>query len=199
MPPAVRLCWLTPWAVLACGCATGPLLENPERVAGPPPAAACVENPAYVALGPASYGTVFEKVLDVVDDYFDVSVANRYDGRIETFPRIAPGLEQPWKKGSADLRSRFEATLQTIRHRAVVLIQPADDGGFFVQVVVYKELEDLPRPSRPTTAAAIFRSDNNVERQFQVIDPTVFESTWIPLGRDTALEQQILQQITSCL
>ncbi len=183
--------------VLVGGCATGPLLDNPALLR-PAPAGA-VENPVYVPLGPGSYGAVFEKVIDVVDDYFEIAYANRYDGTIVTHPRIAPGLEQPWKPGSPDFDQRLEATLQTLRHRAELRIQPADDGGFFVQVTVYKELEDLPRPVRATAGAASFRSANTVDRQFEVIDPTVFESTWIPLGRNVRLEQVILQRIKDCM
>jgi hypothetical protein len=93
----------------------------------------------------------------------------------------------------------LEATLQTIRHRAEIDIEAAQDGGFFVSVVVYKELEDLSRPIRATAGAASFRSDNTVDRQFEVIDPAIFESNWIPLGRDTELEQAILQQIKKCM
>ena len=89
--------------------------------------------------------------------------------------------------------------MQTIRHRAEISIDPARDGGYFVSVIVYKELEDLARPVRSTAGAASFRSDNTVERQFEVIDPTVFESNWIPLGRDACLEQVILQRLKKCL
>jgi hypothetical protein len=126
-----------------------------------------------------------------------VSFSNRYDGRIETFPRIAPGLEQPWKRGSPDFSQRLLATLQTIRHRAIVLIQPADDGGYFVDVKVFKELEDLARPSRATAGAAAFRSDNTLQRQFEVIDANVVSFSWIPLGRDVKLEQVLLRRIAS--
>ena len=76
---------------------------------------------------------------------------------------------------------------------------PADNGGFFVSVTVFKELEDLPRPIRATAGAASFRTDNPLERQFEVIDPTVFESTWIPKGRDPEIEQAILQRIKKCM
>ena len=62
-----------------------------------------------------------------------------------------------------------------------------------------KELEDLARPSRATAGAAVFRGDLTVERQFEVIEPAVLENGWIPLGRDTALEQAILQQIKKCM
>jgi hypothetical protein len=158
-----------------------------------------VENPVYVPLGPNSYGMVFEKVFDVISEYFEIAYANRYDGRIETFARIAAGLEQPWRPGSPDWYGRLLATFQSIRHRAFVIIQLADDGGFFVQVVVFRELEDVPRPVRSTAGAAAFRSDNTVERQFEVIDPAVFEKAWIPVGRDTCLENAIIQKIKKCM
>jgi hypothetical protein len=179
------------------GCATGPLIDNPLPIR--PAGVAPVENPVYVPLGPVSYGTVFEKVIDVLGEYFEIAYSNRYDGSIRTFPRVAPGLERFWQPGDPDFDQRLYATLQSLRHRAEVLIQAADDGGFFIQVTVYKELEDLPRPIRATAGAAAFQSENTVERQFEVIDPTVFESTWIPLGRDTPLEQAILEKIKKCM
>jgi hypothetical protein len=179
------------------GCATGPLLDNPIQVR--PALTDAVENPIYVPLGPPAYGKVFEQALDILDDYFEIAYANRYDGRIETFRNIAPGLEQFWKPGSPDFDQRLLATYQTIRHRAVVLIQAADDGGFFINVTVYKELEDLPRPSRMTAGAASFRSDNTVQRQFEVIDPTIYEASWIPIGRDLKLEQVILHRLKQCM
>lgn len=49
------------------------------------------------------------------------------------------------------------------------------------------------------TGAASFRSDNTVERRFEVIDLTVFESAWIPLGRNMQLEQVILQRLKKCM
>lgn len=179
------------------GCATGPLVDNPLLLR--PKAEGAVENPVYVPLGPASYGMVFEKVLDVVGDYFEISYSNRYDGQIRTFPRVAPGFERFWKPGDPDFYQRLEATLQTIRHRAEISIDAAQDGGFFVSVVVYKELEDLARPIRSTAGAASFRSDNTVERQFEVIDPTVFESNWVPFGRDPLLERCILEKLKQCM
>jgi hypothetical protein len=185
------------WAALVAGCMTRPLADNPAFISADP--SVCVENPVFVPLGPPAYGAVFEKVLDIVDDYFEIGYANRYDGRIETFPKISPGLEQPWKPGSPGFYQRLEATTQSIRRRCNVLIQPAEDGGFFVEVVVFKELEDVPRPVRATSGAASFRSDNTVERQFEVIDPTILETAWVPKGRDTCLEQIILQRIKKCM
>jgi hypothetical protein len=197
-------------AVLAIGCAlvapgraqeaqppAGAKMLDPKVAAQP--GTVVVENPVYVPLGPNAYGMVFEKVFEVVSEYFEIAYSNRYDGRIETFPRIAPGIEQFWKPGSPDWYQRVLATFQTIRHRAFVLIQLADDGGYFVQVMVFRELEDLPQPTRYTAGAAAFRSDNTVERQFEVIDPSVFEVGWIPLGRDPYLEHAIVEKIKKCM
>jgi hypothetical protein len=41
-------------------------------------------NPLSIRGGPAAYARLFEKVLDVLGDDFDIAYANRYDGRIET-------------------------------------------------------------------------------------------------------------------
>ena len=59
--------------------------------------------------------------------------------------------------------------------------------------------EDLQRPIRATAGAAAFRGDNTVDRQFEVVDPIFLDSNWIPKGRDTALEEVILQRIRKCL
>lgn len=181
--------------LLASGCATGPFQENP-LVIRPAAKVDGTDNPVYVPLGPTSYAAVFEKCLDVIGDYnFEIAYSNRYDGRIETFPKIAPGLGQPWKGGSPDFHQRLVATFQTIRHRAIVLISPANDGGYFIDVKVYKELIDIPRPSQAIAGAALFRSDPTLERQYEVVEEGQFENGWVPIGRDTLLEQSILDQL----
>jgi hypothetical protein len=177
---------------LSTGCASGPLQENPVLVA---PNRTDFENPVFLPQGPASYNIVFGKVLDAVSDYFEVAYANRQEGRIESFPRISPGLGEPWKPGSPDLYQRTLATFQTIRHRAVVLLSAAADGGYFVDVKVYKELEDLDRPTQSTAGAASFRSLTTIERQFEVVDSAAYDPLWIPIGQDTKLEQVLLERI----
>jgi hypothetical protein len=158
------------------------------------------QNPVFLPQGPESYGQVFESVLSVLHDYgFEIRESNRYDGRIETIPRISPGLGLFLKPGSPDLRDRLLCTLQTYRHRVMVEIQPAENGGFFVRVTANHELEDLPRPIRSTVGAAIFRNENDVERQFEVIDPTSLESDWIYRGRDVGLEQELIRRLKRCL
>jgi hypothetical protein len=191
------LTWTAAAAVIAAGCSTGPLQDNPLLVRSEAPL--ITENPVYIPLGsrPQDYALVFEKVLDVIDDYFEIAYANRYDGRIETFPQTAPGLGQPWKPGSPDLYQRTYALFQSVRHRALVRITVANDGGFFVDLKVLKELEDLPAPSRATPGSASFRNLQTIERQYEVVEAGQYEANWIPIGRDLKLEQVLLSRIAA--
>jgi len=181
-------------AAMAGGCACGgTLLENPIAMGPPPPD---LHNPVYLPQGPQAYGQLFEMVLSVVDDYFDIQYSNRYDGRIVTLPRIAPGIGQPWKRGSYDLHERVLATFQSLRQHAEVVIEPAPMGGYNVYVTVYKEIEDLPKPATSTGGIAAFRSaDPTLERVDEVVGPGAISTHWAPFGRDTSLEQVILHRI----
>jgi hypothetical protein len=171
---------------------TRPLLENPAYIQ---PVAEGGENPVFVPLGPAAYNRVFEHAIDVTDDYFEIAYYNRYSGLIETHPSVAPGIGQPWRGGSPDMYQRVLATFQTIRHRAVVEVQTARDDGFFVDVKVYKELEDIPSPLHLSAGGATYRSEATVDRQSEVIEEGQFDVNWIPIGRDHHLEQVIMSRI----
>lgn len=187
------------FTVAACGCMPGALRDQPFLVN---PETFSPDNQILIAPnepGPAAYAVLFDKVLDVVDDYFELESENRYDGRIVAKPRISPGLEQPWKPGSPNFFERALATTQTYRHRCFVLIQPAEDGGYLVGVTVFKELEDLPKPSHGSAGGASFRSTSTIERQFEIVDPTIVDANWIPKGRDYPLEQRILEKIQRAL
>lgn len=193
-----RLGALASMILAAAGCASAPTL--------PPVAPLGAEgvilenNPVFIELGHRQYGYVFESCVAALLDYgFEILESNRYDGRIETRPRIAPGILNLLKPGSPNLNERLLATAQTYRHRVSVNIQPADNSGYFIEVVVRKELEDLPKPVRGTVGGAVFRSENTVERQFEVIDPVFFEPMWIYKGRDTAVEQEIIRRLVCCL
>jgi hypothetical protein len=192
--------WTAGVLALVGGCASGPPLDNPVFV---PAGAPAENNPMFVPLGPTpeSYRKVFEGAMAALMDFgFQISEYNNFfEGRIETLPRVAPGLFRPWHPGSPNFYDRLLETTQSYRHRAVVLIQPANSGGYWVKVTVYKELEDLPRPTRATTGSASFRTANTVERKFEVVDPTLLESNWLPRGQDPDIEQMLLDRIKRCL
>lgn len=179
----------------ATGCASVPPLDNPALVQP-----GCVENPVLLAPGlptPDGYAAVYERVLDAVNDYFNIKAGSRYSGRIETEPRIAPGYEQPLKPGSPDRYERLLATFQTIRHRAIVEIQAGERGGYTVYVEVIKELESLTQPALAVAGPAAFRQAPTVTQRQAIVSVDAVEGNWIPVGRDVAMEQAILRKIQS--
>jgi hypothetical protein len=193
-----RRAWLVSIMFAAAGCAAVPPVENPTLLR---PVPVCAdENPILVSPGAPSgttYAEVYEQVLDSLDDYFDIKPTSRYAGHIETLPRTAPGLLQALKPGSPDPRERLLASFQSIRHTAVVDIWSGERGGYRVYLEVWKELEDVSQPTRAPAGGAAFRDLPNVERKFEVVggEVTDVSKKWIPVGRDYALEQQILKKL----
>ncbi|MEZ6141769.1 MAG: hypothetical protein R3B84_14455 [Zavarzinella sp.] len=206
MVPWVQGVFISGFSLLALsGCFLArPLIDNPAFVSEYS-ANHSHENPCLVhacEISEASYNDVFDRVLDAVDDYFPIQSSSRYDRRIVAVPTLAPGYEQPWRPGSPDFHERKLATLQTMRHRCEVRILNDSPEGYQVQVIVHKELKDIPIPSAPYSAPSSFQDAISVDRtQFTVVDPG-FGTTeqadserWIDLGRSIPLEQAILKKI----
>jgi hypothetical protein len=153
----------------------------------------CTPNPLVV---PSSdYEAIWKQSVAVVDDYFDIASENRLAGRIETQPKVSATIFEPWYGDSVGFDQRMESTLQTIRRHAIVSITPAPEGGYAVKVEVYKELEDLAKPDRQVGGRAVFNSDFPVNRTREIVGPVPLPLQWIPRGRDSKLEQVILERI----
>jgi hypothetical protein len=104
---------------------------------------------------------------------------------------VSPTIFEPWRHDTVDSQQRVENTLQSMRRRAVVRVVPAQ-GGHWVDVQVFKELEDVVRPEQATAGAATFRYDSSLTRVANPIGAEQITKGWIAQGRDTALEQQII-------
>jgi hypothetical protein len=186
---------------------------NPPQLV-PTVSQSAVPNPILVPV--TDHDVAWDNLVDVVDDYFKIEREDRVrlignflnEGQIETFPQTGATLLEPWRGDSANFYERLESTLQSIRRRAIVRVIP-DASGYLVDVTVLKELEDVPRPMYATTGGAVFRYDNSVERQTEV-EPSLSRQIgdqarpvaaprepagWIGLGRDAALEQELLLRI----
>ena len=175
------------------GCAPGPVWTGPPGQ----PAIVFYDNPTLVPI--ADHQHVWESVVDVVDDYFKIEreepvrlIGNTLtEGRLDTCPKPGATIFEPWHGDSADRHERIESTLQSIRRRAVVRVIPAE-GGYWVDVAVFKELEDVLLPEHATAGAATFRYDDSLTRVVSPVGGQEINEGWIPQGRDTALEQRIL-------
>jgi hypothetical protein len=159
-----------------------------------------VPNP--LELPPADDDFVWSQVVDSVDDYFRISreqpVQNSggiiLDGRVETSYRIGASVFEPWRKDSTSGFERLQSTLQSVRRRAIVTVRPGV-AGYILEVVVQKDLEDTDRSQYATESTAQTRHDGTVVRITDDFDASPQTLGWIPLGRDTSLEQVLLQDI----
>ncbi len=149
---------------------------------------------------------VWNQIVDTVDNYFriteEVRVEQRGDtilqGRIETHPKIAATSLEPWRRDGEIGPERRMATAQTIRRRAQVIVIP-DGGGYLIDVRVYKELEDVDQPEHSTVGNATLRHDMTTGRNRRQAINGPITLGWIPVGRDTSLEQRILAEINTRL
>jgi hypothetical protein len=166
----------------------------PAIVVGPP-------NPIMVPVGDEN--VAWDQIADVVDDYFKMSREQRVrrtgdawtEGRIETAPLDGATVLEPHRRDSVGSFNRWESTFQSIRRRATIRVIP-DPNGYLVEVIVLKELEDLPKPEKATVGPAAFGSDQTLPSQrLEEITRTHTSPRWIQLGRDPALEQQMLADI----
>jgi hypothetical protein len=163
-----------------------------------------LENPLFIP--PVDRELLWNQTVDAVDDYFRIEREDRVrliggiltEGRIDTFPTIGSTMLEPWRRDSTPGYEKFHATLQSIRRRATVRVIPVE-GGYLLDVVVQKELEDLDKPEHATAGGATLRHDGTIVRQEGA--PGRFSVTlgWIPIGRDMTLEQRLLADISARL
>ncbi len=196
-PPAEAGSVGGPLENIAPGGAVSPrfgLPAGPETVAG-------LANP--IAVPAINDEFTWEQIADVVSNYFTISREQQVrrsgeawsEGRIETAYQGGATWLEPFRKDSVGAFNRWESTFQTIRRSAVVRVIP-DANGFLVEVVVQKEIEDLPRPERAMAGVASFPNDTPLtQTRTEKVSRTVSSSRWLPLGRDPALEARMLAEI----
>ncbi len=158
------------------------------------------KNPIFVQVRDHEF--LWSVVVDVVDSHFEIAheeSVRLYDnvlteGRLDTKPKIGASLGELWHADSVGLRERIDCTLQTIRRRVLIRVVPVV-GGFQIETLVYKELEDARAPLKaPSTNANLrYRSDTDPFMDQIDIDPS--PKGWIMLGRDTAMEERLLIEI----
>ena len=180
----------------------------PDGYSGQPIAAnpwpgepATLQNPLFVPV--TNHDAAWREIVDVMDDYFKIAREEQVhevgglltEGQIETYPQGGATHVEPHRRDSVGRFNRWQSTLQTIRRTAVARVVPTG-GGYLIDLAVQKELEDLPRPEQATAGAATFRSDGSLpSRSSEEVSHTHVSPDWIPLGRDSRLEQQMLAQM----
>jgi hypothetical protein len=173
--PSVLTASLLTAACLASGCATMPqATSNPILIRS--------NNP----------DEVWEKAVDVLHAYqLPIERENRLDGTIETDYKVGSGLLEPWHHDSVTVGDRLESSFQSIRRRATVSVTPGQ-GGYLVGVQVLKEIEDPQDLIVNSAGTATFPESTTLNRNLQVVVGPATPEGWILLGRDSNLEQDLL-------
>lgn len=167
-------------------------------------------NPAFVPVANREF--VWNTLVDVIDDSYTIDKEDRVrlvfdpqtgqntltNGRIDTHFEISAGWLEPWRTDTVTFYDKLESTLQSMRRKAEVHVT-AVQGGFMVEVNVFKELEDVQQPMYAPASAGTLRYDTSQRHTESTITAQPFVSGWIPQGRDTAAEQFIINQLMSRL
>jgi hypothetical protein len=186
-------CGMSPEYTAQQGC-------PPGYAAAPAPAAVVYANPIFVPI--ADPQCAWETIVDVVDDYFRIQEEKPVrlnpvlEGSLTTYPEVSATIFEPWKHDTVDHDQRVENTLQSMRRWAMLHVTPAQ-GGYMVDVAVFKELEDVVRPEQATAGAATFRYDSTLTG---IVNPAGGERItegWIGRGRDASMEQHIIAHLLS--
>ena len=192
-------CGMSPEYTAQPGCPAG---YAPMQAAPVQPAASVYSNPVFIPI--ADPQCAWETIVDVVDDYFRieheepvrVAGTSTTDGNLTTFPEASPTIFEPWRHDTVDPEQRVENTLQSIRRWASVHVTPAQ-GGYMVEVAVFKELEDLVTPEHATAGKATFRYDSTLTGVINPIGSENVADGWISRGRDAPMEQHIIAHLLS--
>jgi len=194
----LRQTWvlLTVASLLTGGCS----LFRSKGPSDPQTAGRGLENPLFFPV--ADRELLWNQLVDALDDYFRIEREQRVqevggvltEGRITTFPTNGATYLEPWHRDSTPGFEKLHATFQSLRRRAEARVMPRNNG-YFVEVVVYKELEDISQPEGATVRGSSMRHDGSLARN-ETPDPNgPVTLGWICLGRDIGLEQQILAEL----
>lgn len=161
------------------------------------PVAPLVANPLFIPVTDRDF--LWDQLIDTVDDHFRIQREERVklvgdiltEGAFETVPAVAATYLEPWRTDSPHGYERLHATLQSIRRRATARVTPTE-GGYLVDLAVFKELEDVDRPEQSSAGGAVIRHDGSLIRQKDRLYGGPVTLGWIPMGRDAAFEQRLL-------
>lgn len=192
------------FAIVAICCALSSTGCTQFRMANLGKTPAPLENPMFVPAMDREF--LWNQTVDVVDDFFRIEREERIrliggiltEGRIDTYPKVGSTVFEPWKEDSTWGYERWLATFQSIRRRAIVRVIPAS-GGYLIDVVVQKELEDLDKPENATAGGSTLRHDGTLNRREGIAGRYSSTLGWIDKGRDCSLEQLILERLSQRL
>lgn len=173
-------------------------------------AGSAVTAPNPIEIDRVEYTRMYNAAVEVLREHgFWLDRRSHRFGTITTRDLDSPTLLEPWKAINTTDQQALESTLNHVRRRAVVTIEPAltpahpseppqpdtEPSTYRMRVEVFAERSQHPnrRLTGSTTGHNIYGVLNNTPAEYRRRGITA--NYWQPLGRDTYLEQRILAQI----
>lgn len=160
--------------------------------------AAHVENPLHVAV--SDQELIRYHVADLLQEmFFVVEHPPRTPQRVDTRPLTSAHWFECWRDDTRTCRDVAENAIHTIRRRVAVNLAPAaaEGGGTEIEVVVIKERLSLPESvdaTNMTELYSVYQTRIGVVEDLE--EDFRHDAVWEDLGRDPALEQYILKQLS---
>lgn len=122
-------------------------------------------------------------------------------GEIIAGPTTAAQWFEFWRIDAPGEFNALESNLHTIRHVVTVRVPPtpeAGEDGYRVSVQADKSRLSAPERQITTAGAALAAFSERVPTESGFRETHREASAWIPLGRNSALEQVLLERIARC-
>lgn len=167
--------------------------------------AGCAEEPAQytdkLCLPAAEQKPAMTAAEDVLAKmHFTIDKSDAEYGFIRTRPLRAGQSFEFWRKDNVGEFNSAEANLHTIRRTAEMNFNK-QDGQLCIECVT--RVERLSMPERETvstsSAAGLFTKSGGKTQRLKLYPDQQEQMRWIDLGRDNALETEILRQLKAKL
>ncbi len=155
------------------------------------------EGPTDTQLTGADFEQLWQTGLEVLRRYnFRPDRQDRRAGVITTHPTTSAQWFEFWRPGTCGGFEAAEANLHTVRRQATVHIRPAAEQGQLyvsVQVDVYRYA--APERQVTTASGALQIFGEKLPTAEGEMGPQAAAAYWVPLGRDSRLEDELLRRI----
>lgn len=148
------------------------------------------------------YEQVFDAAVEVArGESLIGGLRDRRTGVIETDPTFAPTLFEPWHAHREDWNSLVESTISFQRRRArFEFIPQQSDDRFPTDMTAYQgdlEVRVFVHVDRLHTVGRRRSTWTRRVASFEEIheDPDMVRRSWVPIGRDEAMEQRLLKRL----
>lgn len=141
------------------------------------------------------------RLVDVPPRYVE-----RATGLIVSEPTTSAQWFEPWRVDAPGGYQLLESSLHTVRRTVTIRIEPSDEaatqpvsaaGGAAQRVSVRVDKERLNVPPRQVTTAsgALSLYSARMPTEAGMRGPVARFATWVPLGRDPILEENLLARL----